>query len=215
MGILTGSRTYYEPPFPLVTAWLFEVYNIDGLGEDYGTSLLKQERGCGALTGWEFYLGTATSSTPAYFYLPYFIKSGCVERAIVSAGGPKLSCKYQGTMADDRRRRLGKREPAMEVELAVMREASNDERTGGDERTGSDEQTGDDKRTGALEEKRDNRHSQPYFDDLYAKLYVYGVTDFRDDLHTSDMGPKCRQHSDAYQHPDIGLIDSVYDGNRV
>ena len=31
-----------------------------------------------------------------HFYLPIIIRSGCVERAIVSAGGPKLSCSVQG-----------------------------------------------------------------------------------------------------------------------
>lgn len=77
-------------------AYEFEVYNIAGWASDDGASLHTQEKGCGALTGWKFNAATSSSSGSAYFDLPFFIKSGCVERAIVSAGGPKLSCSFQG-----------------------------------------------------------------------------------------------------------------------
>ncbi len=74
----------------------FEIYNIDGWVSDRGGSLKDQEEGCGALTGWEW--SDADSDTPAYakFNLPLWMKSGCVERAIASAGGPKISCQNGG-----------------------------------------------------------------------------------------------------------------------
>ena len=83
----------------------------------------QQESGCGGLSGWEWDQGTSTSSTHAYFYLPYIIKAGCVERAIVSAGGPKLSCSYQGTLDTlTLRRRFSQEEPAMEKKRAIKME---------------------------------------------------------------------------------------------
>ncbi|OKL55218.1 hypothetical protein UA08_09514 [Talaromyces atroroseus] len=78
-------------------AYQFKIFNIEGWATDGGASLHKQEDGCGALTFWTWYDATSTEDAYVYFDLPFFIKSGCVERAIVSAGGPKLSCKGQGT----------------------------------------------------------------------------------------------------------------------
>ncbi|KAL4898449.1 hypothetical protein BDV59DRAFT_197356 [Aspergillus ambiguus] len=75
--------------------YIFEVYNIRGWSTDGGSSLHHEESGCGALTGWEWHEHTDTHYSRAYFNLPFIMKSGCVERAIVSAGGPKLSCKFQ------------------------------------------------------------------------------------------------------------------------
>lgn len=72
----------------------FEVYNIKGWSADGGSGLHHQENGCGALTDWSW--SDETSGGQAYFNLPFFIKDGCVERAIVSAGGPKISCKGHG-----------------------------------------------------------------------------------------------------------------------
>ncbi|KAL2046380.1 hypothetical protein N7G274_001827 [Stereocaulon virgatum] len=74
--------------------WQFEVYNINGWSTDGGDGLHHQENGCGALTGWSW--ASKSSGGQAYFNLDFFIKSGCVERAIASAGGPKISCKSQG-----------------------------------------------------------------------------------------------------------------------
>ncbi|OAA37604.1 class V chitinase Chi100 [Beauveria brongniartii RCEF 3172] len=51
------------------------------------------ENGCGALTGWSWQAETNEESIHVVFNLPLFIKDGCVERAIVSAGGPAISCK--------------------------------------------------------------------------------------------------------------------------
>ncbi|KAJ9318482.1 CAZyme family GH18 [Paecilomyces variotii] len=75
--------------------YIFEVYNIAGWSTDGGSSLNHEEKGCGALTGWEWHEHTDTQYSRAYFNLPFIMKSGCVERAIVSAGGPKLSCEFQ------------------------------------------------------------------------------------------------------------------------
>lgn len=77
--------------------YTFEVYNIDGWSTDDGGSRLKsEEKGCGALTGWDWRERTSSKYAGAYFNLPFFMKDGCVERAIVSAGGPKLSCDFTG-----------------------------------------------------------------------------------------------------------------------
>ncbi|KAK7420413.1 hypothetical protein QQX98_002836 [Neonectria punicea] len=51
-----------------------------------------EEEGYGALTGWHWHVTTENWGTGVAFNLPYTIKSGCVERAIVSAGGPRLEC---------------------------------------------------------------------------------------------------------------------------
>lgn len=46
------------------------------------------------------------------------MKAGCVERAIVSAGGPKLSCKYQGRASVlDGKRSMDIGPPAPELPL--------------------------------------------------------------------------------------------------
>ncbi|KAJ8069027.1 hypothetical protein OCU04_002702 [Sclerotinia nivalis] len=81
--------------------YTFEVYNIEYWATDSGASLHKQEDGCGALTGWKWNPETSTTFAYAYFNLPFFFKDGCVERAIVSAGGPKLSCKGHGLAKRD------------------------------------------------------------------------------------------------------------------
>ncbi|THX80379.1 hypothetical protein D6D04_04624 [Aureobasidium pullulans] len=76
-----------------VLFYKFMVYGIDGWAFDYGKALHKQEDGCAALTGWTWHNATDTEYAYAYFNLPLVFKAGCVERAIVSAGGPKLACK--------------------------------------------------------------------------------------------------------------------------
>ncbi|KAI0902967.1 class V chitinase Chi100 [Ustulina deusta] len=70
--------------------WVFNILEIDGWATDSGKELKSEESGCGALTGWIF--DADDNGMYAVFNLPLFIASGCVERAIVSAGGPKLSC---------------------------------------------------------------------------------------------------------------------------
>lgn len=96
-----------------VSAYEFEVYNIVGWATDGGDSLHTQEDGCGALTSWEWYDATDTSYAKAYFFLPIFLKDGCVERAIVSAGGPKIQC--QGGGFAGKRRDLEARDQTAEI----------------------------------------------------------------------------------------------------
>lgn len=72
----------------------FEVYGINGWAGPGGSSLWKQENGCGIVSGGEFYTdgssefqGRSRDTQYAYFGLSFF-KGGCVERAVHSAGGP-------------------------------------------------------------------------------------------------------------------------------
>lgn len=51
---------------------------------------------CGAITGWEWHEETADHYAYVYFNLPFFMKAGSVERAIVSAGGLKILCQWGG-----------------------------------------------------------------------------------------------------------------------
>lgn len=77
-------------------AYEFEIYNIWNWAADGGDSLHEEEDGCGALTGWEWTDATDDYLPKVYFYLPFIMKEGCVERAIASAGGPEISCVGQG-----------------------------------------------------------------------------------------------------------------------
>ncbi|KAL2016673.1 hypothetical protein VTK56DRAFT_3175 [Thermocarpiscus australiensis] len=63
---------------------------------DHGSRLHDEESGCGTMTGWDWHDATWTKYAQTSFNLPFFIKDGCVERAIVSAGGPQLSCTGHG-----------------------------------------------------------------------------------------------------------------------
>ncbi|KAI0875547.1 class V chitinase Chi100 [Hypoxylon argillaceum] len=77
-------------------AYEIEIYNINHWSTDGGAGLKKQEDGCGAVTGWDYVDETDTEYAHVWFYIDFFIKAGCIERAIVSAGGPKLSCAKGG-----------------------------------------------------------------------------------------------------------------------
>ncbi|KAK1997923.1 hypothetical protein LX36DRAFT_711244 [Colletotrichum falcatum] len=66
-------------------------YNIHGWATDGGKGLHDNENGCGALTGWDWEAATDTKYAQVHFYLSFFMAPGCVERAIFSAGGPKIS----------------------------------------------------------------------------------------------------------------------------
>lgn len=100
-----GESTTISTPTPTADCrfwdegwgWSFQVYNIknwDTGDKDVNDRLRDEEGGCGALTGWEF--GEHPEGAEAWFNLPFFIKEGCVERAIKSAGGPKLACDPSG-----------------------------------------------------------------------------------------------------------------------
>jgi hypothetical protein len=76
--------------------YTFEIYSIEDWGDDDGFGLKKQEDGCGDVTGWSWTDATSADDPYVYFNIDLFIKPGCIERAIVSAGGPKISCDYKG-----------------------------------------------------------------------------------------------------------------------
>lgn len=79
-----------------IYAWTFEVYNIEGWAEgDHGQGLHDNENGCGALTGWDWHEPTGDKRAFVFFVLPFWMADGCVERAIASAGGPKIQCQKQ------------------------------------------------------------------------------------------------------------------------
>lgn len=88
--------------------WTFEVYNINGWAGDNGNRLHDQENGYGDLAGYSCNIGTSGNHQHVYFNLPYFMKTGCAERAIASAGGPSgLSCTAQPFSEKRRTVRLG------------------------------------------------------------------------------------------------------------
>ncbi|KAL2683450.1 hypothetical protein Neosp_007920 [[Neocosmospora] mangrovei] len=74
--------------------WEFLISGIFNWADDGGKKLKEEESGCGALTAWKWLDGSNhNQGHQASFRLPFFMKSGCVERAIVSAGGPKIQCE--------------------------------------------------------------------------------------------------------------------------
>ncbi|KAM5505126.1 putative chitinase [Microsporum canis] len=85
--LLIPSCTIGHVPFALV----FEIKEIGSWAADHGAALLKEMKGCGAVTEWKW-AETSRGSTVT-FNLPIVIKAGCVERAIVSAKGPELQCQ--------------------------------------------------------------------------------------------------------------------------
>lgn len=125
--------------------YTFEVFNIQNWALDHGSELHHQEKGCGALTGWSWTDASSTSMAKAYFNLPITMKGGCVERAIVSAGGPKISCHSDGTVNGLKSRRrepvvddgasnspddeLGRREDKTLARVALQRAVAEDNET--------------------------------------------------------------------------------------
>jgi hypothetical protein len=80
-------------------AYQFEIYNIQNWAFDEGKKLLEEEKGCsGALSFWDWTPATDTEGPFVYLGLPFLMRGGCVERAIVSAGGPKIQCKGAGIL---------------------------------------------------------------------------------------------------------------------
>lgn len=84
--------------FPL---WYDVSIVVNNFVHDDGEQLKSEEKGCGAMMDWSVdninvespdHKWTATQEF--HFTLPITIASGCVERAIASAGGPKdLQCE--------------------------------------------------------------------------------------------------------------------------
>jgi hypothetical protein len=110
--VVTATPTVAPPPVDFVAcqfwdisgaAYQFDIYNIEGDWlTDGGKRLEKEEKGCGALTYWKWVAGTADNDPYVHFYLPLFLKAGCVERAIHSAGGPTIKCARQSEKRDIR-----------------------------------------------------------------------------------------------------------------
>ncbi|KAL2678603.1 hypothetical protein Neosp_009352 [[Neocosmospora] mangrovei] len=98
--------------------WYVEITRIDGWSDDDGAKLKDEEGGCGAMTGWHWYGETEQWGTSVAFNLPFTIKAGCVERAIVSAGGPKLECDTHPTWEiTDKKLSKGDAKMAMAAEM--------------------------------------------------------------------------------------------------
>lgn len=76
--------------------WYFEILNIINWATDGGKGLHDNENGCGGVTGWDWHDATDETYAKVWFSTSFFISDGCIERAIASAGGPDISCDYQG-----------------------------------------------------------------------------------------------------------------------
>ncbi|KAI9643280.1 hypothetical protein NHQ30_007897 [Ciborinia camelliae] len=85
----TAVCDYYDEGW----GWTFKLTDIEYWSTDGGAALKKQEDGCGDVTGWRYTNATSSEVAHASWNIDFFIKSGCAERAIVSAGGPSISCK--------------------------------------------------------------------------------------------------------------------------
>ena len=103
-AIPTGDCAFWDEGL----YWTFEVYNINGWAGNDGDGLHNQENGCRDLIGGSWTTNDAGNHQHAYFNLPFFIKSGCVERAIASAGGPSgFSCSGEDLSKKPRSLKLG------------------------------------------------------------------------------------------------------------
>ena len=130
-----GESTTISTPTPTADCkfwdegwgWSFQVYNIKNWNtgdEDVEDRLHDEENGCGALTGWEFN-NENSSGGEAWFNLPFFMKDGCVERAVKSAGGPKLGCDDQGFGKRDLEAKLMEEGESAKNKQGLVTPASN------------------------------------------------------------------------------------------
>ncbi|KAL7805617.1 hypothetical protein V8C26DRAFT_440515 [Trichoderma gracile] len=78
-----------------VALYRFDIVKMvgDWVWDDEGKKLKSELKGCGALTGWEWFKRD-DGSREVRFNLPLFLTGGCVESAIKSAGGPGTSCIF-------------------------------------------------------------------------------------------------------------------------
>lgn len=89
--------------------WGTSSFKVDGINDwagDNGELLLNQEKGCGMWDNWHWYTGVSRNfegkprdTQIATFDLDFF-KGGCVEDAIATAGGPRLTCQHSSTKRD-------------------------------------------------------------------------------------------------------------------
>ncbi|UKZ51070.1 hypothetical protein TrVGV298_004825 [Trichoderma virens] len=75
--------------------WRLDIIDMTGswVWDDEGKNLQSEIKGCGAMTGWEWFK-RKDGTRECRFNLPLIIKEGCVERAIASAGGPDIDCIF-------------------------------------------------------------------------------------------------------------------------
>lgn len=73
----------------------FDIADMKGnwVWDDEGESLKSELKGCGAMTGWEWFKRD-DGTRECRFNLPLIMKGGCVERALASAGGPETDCIF-------------------------------------------------------------------------------------------------------------------------
>ncbi|KAK9774983.1 putative chitinase [Seiridium cardinale] len=86
-----------------ITTYLKSTYNFENWATDKGKDLHDNENGCGSVSGGNREEAHHGYDSPVHFDLSYFIKSGCVERTMKSAGGPELSCVDQGDYIKEKR----------------------------------------------------------------------------------------------------------------
>lgn len=87
------------------------VWGISSATQNDGGKPKHEEKGCGTLVGWQYWTWSSGTSY-VMFNLPTLIKSGCVERAIRSVGGPGgLKCEgmgfFEGFLQEDDNGLLG------------------------------------------------------------------------------------------------------------
>lgn len=81
--------------------YTYLIYDIENWATDGGRSLNHEEHGCGAMTEWTWHQETPQGYPAVAFNLPLIMATGCVERAIRSAGGPEISCQDMGLNVPD------------------------------------------------------------------------------------------------------------------
>ncbi|KAF7517126.1 hypothetical protein G7054_g13907 [Neopestalotiopsis clavispora] len=78
--------------------YAFLIHDINNWVNDNGTTLAFQLKGCSRFLFSDFKYLDDRDLNPlgarARFLLPIIFRGGCVERAIVSAGGPVVNCTY-------------------------------------------------------------------------------------------------------------------------
>lgn len=110
--------------------WQFQIVAV-GWAEDGGKKLHKEMSGCGSIATWDWQEAHDGQAPRVDFTLPFLMKDGCVERAIVSAGGPRIECEKMGAMPIRRGASPGASGPrvvVVELRLTRPRPLSAEER---------------------------------------------------------------------------------------
>ncbi|KAL6238335.1 hypothetical protein BDW75DRAFT_237434 [Aspergillus navahoensis] len=86
--VVPPSATADCPYWIAEFSYLFEVYNIVGWSTDGGKKLKDLEKGCGALTGWDWDERTSTHLSRAYFNLPFLHEDFTFGKRSMEIGPP-------------------------------------------------------------------------------------------------------------------------------